>query len=61
MTNVSAGNYAVTVDGYDTNAGTFKLNVKGTVATGTACTSPLFAAGVLKCPGTTTCTAGTCH
>ncbi len=62
MTDVAAGNYAVTVDGFDdTTNGTFKLNVKGTVAKNTACTSPLFAANVLKCPAGTTCTTGTCH
>ena len=44
--------------------GTTKLNVHGVVATGTACTSPLFTGGtaaVLSCPTGTTCTTGTCH
>jgi hypothetical protein len=35
--------------------------VKGTVAAQTACTSPLFAAGVLACPTGTTCTGGKCQ
>lgn len=59
MTNVAPGNYAVVVDGYSSNAGTYWLNIKGTVATGTACSSPLFtggAAAVLTCPTGTTCT-----
>ncbi|MCX5741327.1 MAG: hypothetical protein NT062_02380, partial [Proteobacteria bacterium] len=47
LSNVGIGNYAITVDGYTTNNGPFTLNVKGTVATNTVCTSPLFAAGVL--------------
>jgi hypothetical protein len=60
--NVPAGGYAIQVDGFGTgNNGAFFLNVKGTVAIGTACTSPLFTAGVLVCPTGTACTAGTCH
>lgn len=62
MTNVAPGNYAIVVDGYSTNAGAYNLNVKGTVAAGTACTSPLFsggAAAVLVCP--TACNAGVCN
>ena len=59
---VRAGNYAINVDSFGTsNNGAFKLNVKGTVAAGTVCTSPLFAAGVLDCPVGTTCSAGTCQ
>jgi hypothetical protein len=55
--NVPPGNYAIQVDGYSTtNNGPFTLNVKGTVAPMTSCTSPLFAAGVLACPTGTTCT-----
>jgi hypothetical protein len=56
MSNVAAGNYALEVDGYSTENGTFTLNVKGTVATGTSCTSNLFTTGVLVCPTGTTCT-----
>ncbi|MBA3539088.1 MAG: hypothetical protein H0T79_05630 [Deltaproteobacteria bacterium] len=60
QTNMAAGNYAIEVDGYSSSSGTFILNVKGTVAPMTACTSPLFAAGVLVCPTGTTCQTGTC-
>ena len=42
MTDVPPGNYAIIVDGYTANSGTFKLNVKGTVAPQTPCSSPLF-------------------
>ena len=59
---VPAGNYAIQVDSFSTsNNGSFLLNVRGTVAAGTACTSPLFTAGVLLCPTGTTCMAGTCQ
>ncbi|MBA3395957.1 MAG: hypothetical protein H0T89_25220 [Deltaproteobacteria bacterium] len=62
QTNVPAGNYAIQVDGFgSSNNGSFLLNVRGTVATGTDCTSPMFTAGVLVCPTGTTCTAGTCQ
>lgn len=59
MSNVAPGGYAVIVDGYGTYNGAFKLNVAGTVATGTPCSSPLFSGGanaVLSCPTGTTCT-----
>ena len=62
VTNVPAGNYAIQVDSFGTgNNGAFTLNVKGTVAAQTTCTSPLFAAGVLVCPVGTTCTATKCQ
>jgi hypothetical protein len=62
VTNVAAGNYAIQVDAYSSNSGdAFKLHVKGTVAPQTACTSPLFAAGVLACPAGTTCTGNKCQ
>jgi hypothetical protein len=62
VSNVPPGNYAIQVDSFGTtNNGAFALNVKGTVAAQTACTSPLFAAGVLVCPTGTTCTAGKCQ
>ncbi|MDQ3370082.1 MAG: hypothetical protein M3680_32090 [Myxococcota bacterium] len=62
VTNVPAGNYAIQVDSYGTsNNGDFTLTVRGTVAAQTACTSPLFAAGVLACPTGTTCSAGKCQ
>ncbi|MEO8702025.1 MAG: hypothetical protein ABI867_18410 [Kofleriaceae bacterium] len=60
LTNVSPGNYAIQVDGYSaSNNGAFTLNVKGTVAAQTVCTSPLFTSGVLVCPVGTTCVAAT--
>jgi hypothetical protein len=58
---VAAGTYAVIVDGYNSNIGAFVLNVHGTVAAGTACTSPLFTTGVLACPSGTSCMSGTCQ
>ena len=62
LTDVAAGGYAIQVDSFgSSNNGAFLLNVKGTVAAGTACTSPLFTTGVLVCPAGTTCTAGTCQ
>ena len=61
-TNVPAGTYAIQVDSFSTsNNAAFLLNVKGTVAPGTACTSALFGTGVLVCPSGTTCTGGTCQ
>jgi hypothetical protein len=59
LTNVHAGGYAINVDGYSTNSGAFTLNVHGTVAAGTPCSSALFsggAAAVLSCPTGKTCT-----
>ena len=59
-----AGDYAIQVDAFGTgttNNAAFILNVRGTVAPGTACTSELFGTGVLACPAGTTCTAGTCQ
>jgi hypothetical protein len=62
LTNVPAGGYAIQVDSFSSsNNGAFLLNVLGTVAPGTACTSPLFTSGVLVCPMGTTCMAGTCQ
>jgi large repetitive protein len=58
-----AGAYAIQVDSYSQtgNNGPFQLNVQGTVAAGTDCTSPLFASGVLVCAAGQACTAGTCQ
>jgi large repetitive protein len=59
MANVAPGSYAIIVDGYSTYNGAYTLNVRGTVATGTPCSSPLFSGGanaVLVCPAATTCT-----
>jgi hypothetical protein len=62
LNNVAPGNYAIQVDriGTSTTITTFVLNIKGTVAPGTDCTSPLFTSGVLVCPTGTTCN-GTCQ
>ena len=59
VTNVAAGNYAVVIDGYSGADGTYTMNVTGTVAAGTSCASPMFAAGLLVCPTGTTCTGTT--
>ncbi|HEY5949637.1 MAG TPA: hypothetical protein VIV40_29280 [Kofleriaceae bacterium] len=59
LTSVAPGGYAITVDGYSSGNGSFTLSVKGTVAAGTPCNSPLFTGGtnaVLACPTGTTCT-----
>ncbi|MGE0403721.1 MAG: hypothetical protein AB7T06_43845, partial [Kofleriaceae bacterium] len=55
-TNLAAGTYAVVIDGWSGEDGAYTLTTTGVVATGTACDSPLFAAGVLACPMGTTCT-----
>jgi hypothetical protein len=60
-TNLAAGTYSVIVDGYSSGAGAYSLKTLGLVANGTACTSPLFASGVLACTSPATCTGGTCH
>lgn len=57
----AAGTYTIIVDGFSTGFGAYNLHVVGTAAAGTACTSPLFAAGVLVCAAGTACTAGTCQ
>ncbi|MEZ4366880.1 MAG: hypothetical protein R2939_11395 [Kofleriaceae bacterium] len=61
LTNVAAGTYGIVVDSYGATGGAYSLKVRGTVAAGTACTSPLFGAGVLACPTGMSCTAGTCQ
>jgi hypothetical protein len=55
--NVAPGGYAIVVDGWLSNSGSYTLTVKGTVAPGTSCTSPLFSGAdpVLLCPTGTTC------
>ncbi len=61
MTNVAPGNYAIIVDGYGSttgDAGAYQLNVKGTVAPGTLCDSPMFSGGanaILACPSGSNC------
>ncbi|HUQ05025.1 MAG TPA: hypothetical protein VM261_21125 [Kofleriaceae bacterium] len=62
LSNIASGNYAVVMDSAQVNtAGAFTLNVRGTVAAGTACTAPQFATGLLVCPVGTACTAGVCQ
>jgi hypothetical protein len=62
LTDLAAGNYAVTVAGYSTdNNGAYKLTTSGTVGAGYACTGTLFTNNVLKCATGLTCTAGTCQ
>ena len=61
-TNVPAGTYAIEVDHYQFagTSGPYVLNVRGTIPSGGACTSPLFTAGALTCITGTTCQAGVC-
>lgn len=58
LNNVQPGNLAIIVDAYFDDVGTFKLNVKGTVAPGTLCGSPMFSGGanaILTCPAGLNC------
>ena len=58
MTNVEPGNYAIIIDGFNGLAGATILNLKGTVASGTLCDSPLFSGGanaILACPSGSNC------
>ncbi|MCB9563867.1 MAG: hypothetical protein H6708_26020 [Kofleriaceae bacterium] len=60
-TNLAAGGYVVIVDGYTTSAsGPYTLNVHGVTVPDAACTSPLFASGVLSCPTGYGCDGATC-
>jgi hypothetical protein len=61
LVDLPAGNYGIIVDGFSSANGTFTLNITGTVASGTSCTSPLFQTGVLQCPIGTGCTGGLCQ
>jgi hypothetical protein len=61
LANVAAGNYVIVVDGYNGQSGGFALNIHGIVESGAACTSPLFAAGVLACTPGQSCTSGVCQ
>jgi hypothetical protein len=61
QTNLAAGTYAIAVDGFLTSSGAYTLTVRGTVASGTACSHALFTAGVLTCTAPATCTAGMCQ
>jgi hypothetical protein len=46
LTNVPAGGYAIVVDGYNGADGAYTLSVRGTVAAGTSCASPMFASAL---------------
>ena len=61
MSNVAAGTYAITIEGYFDAIGGYNVNVRGTVASGQACTHPLFASGVLRCAGTCNVGTGMCQ
>ncbi len=58
LTNLTAGGYAIDVDGYSSNSGAFTLNVHGVVAAQTPCSSPMFMGGnpILTCVTGTSCT-----
>jgi len=60
MTNLAAGNYAMILDGYNAQSGTYVLHTHGSVANGTACTSPLFSTGVLSCTSPAICNGTVC-
>ena len=60
MTDVAAGAYAIVVDGWFNEAGSYQLHVTGTVNPGDACTDPLFATGVLACPSFAPCDGSIC-
>jgi large repetitive protein len=56
--------YMITVDGYSGSPAAgeaFKLQVKGEVIAGTACTDRLFTQGVLTCTSGTACVSGICQ
>jgi hypothetical protein len=60
INNAPAGSYGIVMDGWS-GEGNYVLEIRGTVAPGTACTSPLFSTGVLQCPANHICSAGTCQ
>jgi hypothetical protein len=55
-----AGLYTIIVDGYSTSSGAYTLHVDAEVVPGSACTDPLFAAGVLRCPTWAPCDGSIC-
>jgi hypothetical protein len=61
QTNLLPGAYAITVDGASTASGNFALHIDGRAAPNAACTSPLFASGVLSCGVGQHCMAGVCQ
>ncbi|HEY4244961.1 MAG TPA: hypothetical protein VGM88_34335 [Kofleriaceae bacterium] len=57
-----AGNYAIVVDTFSTASNLpFKLNIHAKAAHGTACTSSIFANGIMTCDTGLSCTAGICQ
>ena len=61
MTDVPAGTYYMSVDGYSTREGAYMLNVTGVIKSGEACDAALEAGGILTCGGGTSCTGGMCQ
>jgi hypothetical protein len=59
-TNVAAGTYAIIVDGFGTEEGTYRLLVHGVALPGSACTSELFSQGALQCAVNESCQSGVC-
>jgi hypothetical protein len=55
-----AGLYTIIVDGYFGSSGSYTLHVDAEVVPGSACTDPLFAAGVLRCPAWAPCNGSIC-
>ncbi|MBK9029818.1 MAG: hypothetical protein IPL61_00495 [Myxococcales bacterium] len=54
-TNVAAGTYAISVDGWSTGSGTYTLNVVGDVALSARCDPAMVTAGLLRCPAGAAC------
>jgi hypothetical protein len=54
-TNVAAGAYAISVDGWSTGSGTYTLNVVGDLAANSRCEPTMVASGLLRCPSGTAC------
>jgi hypothetical protein len=58
MTNVAAGYYLISVDGFQNNSGAYTLSISGTIATGQACDP---AQAFFTCQAPSTCSSGTCQ
>jgi|JI10StandDraft_1071094.scaffolds.fasta_scaffold03329_6 hypothetical protein len=54
-TNVPAGAYAISVDGWSSGSGTYTLNVVGDLAAGARCEPTMVASGLLRCPAGNAC------
>lgn len=61
MTDVDAGIYFISVDGFGSRSGAYTLNVTGVIASGEACDPAQITAGILACSAAETCTAGICQ